>query len=86
MSKLLAVVGATGTQGHSVIDAALKDGKYRIRSITRNPSSEKATALSALGVESEVTGKRAVYVQTSMADYSMIWTGWAEEMGLTLQF
>ncbi|OJJ33322.1 hypothetical protein ASPWEDRAFT_116058 [Aspergillus wentii DTO 134E9] len=51
MSKLLAVVGATGTQGHSVIDAALKDGKYRIRSITRNPSSEKATALSALGVE-----------------------------------
>lgn len=51
MSKLLTVVGATGTQGHSVIDAALKDGGYRIRGITRNPSSEKATSLSARGVE-----------------------------------
>jgi uncharacterized protein YbjT (DUF2867 family) len=51
MSKLLTVVGATGTQGGSVIDAALKAGTYKIRGITRNPNSAAAQALSARGVE-----------------------------------
>lgn len=51
MSKLLTVVGATGTQGLSLIDAALKDGSYRVRGLTRNPSSEKAKNLSLRGVE-----------------------------------
>jgi uncharacterized protein YbjT (DUF2867 family) len=51
MSKIFSVVGATGTQGQSVIDAVLQDGKYRVRALTRNPSSEKAQTLSARGVE-----------------------------------
>jgi uncharacterized protein YbjT (DUF2867 family) len=51
MSKLLTVVGATGTQGLSLINAALKDGTYKIRGLTRNPNSEKAAALSKRGVE-----------------------------------
>jgi len=51
MSKLLTVVGATGTQGLSLINAALKDGSYKIRGLTRNPNSEKAAALSKRGVE-----------------------------------
>lgn len=51
MSKLLTVVGATGTQGLSLINAALKDGSYKIRGLTRNPSSEKAVALGKRGVE-----------------------------------
>lgn len=35
---------------------------------------------------SEVTDKPAVYVKTSMADFSAIWPMWAEEMGLMLRF
>jgi hypothetical protein len=51
MSKLLTVVGGTGTQGLSVINAALEEGSYKIRALTRNPSSEKAKALASRGVE-----------------------------------
>jgi uncharacterized protein YbjT (DUF2867 family) len=51
MSKLLTVVGGTGSQGLSVINAAVKSGAYKIRALTRNPSSEKAKALIARGVE-----------------------------------
>jgi uncharacterized protein YbjT (DUF2867 family) len=51
MHKLLTVIGATGNQGLSVINAALKGGTYRVRGLTRNPASEKATALASRGVE-----------------------------------
>ena len=51
MSKLLTVVGATGTQGRSLIDVALKEGQYKIRGLTRKPSSEKAKDLASKGVE-----------------------------------
>jgi len=49
MSKLIAVVGATGAQGGSVCKFLLKDGKYKVRALTRNP--EKAKDLVAQGVE-----------------------------------
>ncbi|KAI1084762.1 hypothetical protein F5B20DRAFT_591785 [Whalleya microplaca] len=46
MSKILAVFGATGQQGGSVISYVLNDPKlsqeYKIRAITRNVTSEKA--------------------------------------------
>ena len=49
MSKVLAVFGATGTQGGSVISNVLKDPKlsneYKIRAITRDVNSEKAQQL-----------------------------------------
>jgi putative NADH-flavin reductase len=51
MAKLAVIVGATGGQGNSVLRALLKDGSYKIRAITRNPSSEKGKALSAQGIE-----------------------------------
>jgi NmrA-like family len=51
MAKLAVIVGATGGQGNSVLRALLKDGSYKIRGITRNPSSDKGKALSAQGVE-----------------------------------
>lgn len=49
--KLIVVIGATGAQGGSVVSSLLGDKSYRIRGVTRNPSSEKAKALSAKGVE-----------------------------------
>ena len=51
MSKLLTVVGGTGSQGLSIINAALKAGGYKIRALTRNSGSEKAKGLIARGVE-----------------------------------
>jgi uncharacterized protein YbjT (DUF2867 family) len=51
MQKLLTIVGGTGNQGLSLINAALEDGTYRVRALTRDPESEKATNLASRGVE-----------------------------------
>jgi len=49
--KLVVVVGATGTQGGSVVSALLRHGGYAIRGITRNADGESAKALKNKGVE-----------------------------------
>lgn len=55
MSRLLAVFGATGQQGSSVINHVLGDPElsqqYRLRAITRDATSEKAQRLSSRQVE-----------------------------------
>ena len=51
MSKLVTVLGATGAQGGSVIQALLNTEGYKLRAITRSVKSEKAQALAAQGVE-----------------------------------
>jgi uncharacterized protein YbjT (DUF2867 family) len=51
MAPILTVIGATGAQGGSVVNQALKDGKYKVRAITRNVNSDKAKALASRGVE-----------------------------------
>ena len=48
---LVAVVGATGQQGGSVVDHLLASGRYRIRGISRDPSSAASVALIRRGVE-----------------------------------
>ena len=51
--KIIAVVGATGAQGGGLVRAILKDpsGGFAARAITRDPRSDKARALAALGAE-----------------------------------
>lgn len=53
--KLLVVFGVTGVQGGSVIKSVLNDERaakeFRIRAVTRNPTSAKAQALTRQGVE-----------------------------------
>jgi len=51
--KIIAVFGATGAQGGGLARAILADksGDFAVRAITRNPQSEKARALAALGAE-----------------------------------
>ncbi|HSG47875.1 MAG TPA: NmrA/HSCARG family protein, partial [Longimicrobiales bacterium] len=51
--KIIAVAGATGAQGGGLVRAILedRDGPFKARAITRNPASDKAWALAALGAE-----------------------------------
>jgi len=51
--KVIAVVGATGAQGGGLVRAILNDpsGGFAARAITRDPRSDKARALAALGAE-----------------------------------
>ncbi|MCO5296827.1 MAG: NmrA/HSCARG family protein [Fimbriimonadaceae bacterium] len=51
--KVIAVIGATGTQGGGLVAALLEDpeGPFVARAITRNPESAKAKELTANGVE-----------------------------------
>ncbi len=51
--KIIAVIGATGAQGGGLARAiaADADGPFAARAVTRNPDSDKARALAALGVE-----------------------------------
>ena len=51
--KIIAVVGATGQQGGGLARAILRDpaSPFAVRAITRNPQSEKARELAALGAE-----------------------------------
>jgi uncharacterized protein YbjT (DUF2867 family) len=51
--KVIAVIGATGAQGGGLVRAIASDkaGAFAARAITRNPASDKARAIAALGVE-----------------------------------
>ncbi|MBP7569991.1 MAG: NmrA/HSCARG family protein [Acidobacteria bacterium] len=51
--KVIAVVGATGTQGGGLVRAILNDesGEFAARALTRDVNSEKARELARMGVE-----------------------------------
>jgi uncharacterized protein YbjT (DUF2867 family) len=51
--KIIAVLGATGSQGGGLVRAILSDpdGGFAVRAITRDVNSDKAKALAALGAE-----------------------------------
>ncbi|KAJ7611428.1 NAD(P)-binding protein [Mycena polygramma] len=51
MPRIVAIIGATGLQGSSVLEALLKDGTFTPRAISRDPESEAAQKLKARGVE-----------------------------------
>ncbi len=53
MSKLIAIVGATGAQGGGLARAILDDpqGGFTVRALTRHPDNDKARALAARGAE-----------------------------------
>jgi uncharacterized protein YbjT (DUF2867 family) len=52
-NKILAIVGATGAQGGSLVHAVLADREspFSVRALTRNPGSEKARVLAEAGAE-----------------------------------
>lgn len=50
-SQIIAVVGATGNQGSSVVKTFVDLPGWKVRAITRNPNSDKAKELVSLGAE-----------------------------------
>lgn len=42
--KIIAVVGATGSQGKGVVNALLKDGTFKVRAVSRNPQNYSGKA------------------------------------------
>jgi len=53
MPKIIAVAGSTGAQGGGLVRAIQRDpsGEFTARALTRDPGSDKANALAALGAE-----------------------------------
>lgn len=53
MKKIIAVLGATGSQGGGLVRAILSDqnSEFSVRAVTRNSQSEKARELADLGAE-----------------------------------
>jgi uncharacterized protein YbjT (DUF2867 family) len=49
--KIVAVLGATGSQGGGMARALLDDGTFAVRALTRDPSSPKGVALADAGAE-----------------------------------
>ena len=49
--RTILVTGATGAQGGGVARHLLRGGQFRVRCLTRNPNSAKATALAKSGAE-----------------------------------
>ncbi|KAJ2795569.1 hypothetical protein H4R20_005837, partial [Coemansia guatemalensis] len=47
MTKLIAVIGATGLQGGSVLKVLHAAGGYKLRALSRNPDSDSAKGLAA---------------------------------------
>eukprot|EP01114_Cavostelium_apophysatum_P000299 TRINITY_DN10278_c0_g1_i1.p1 TRINITY_DN10278_c0_g1~~TRINITY_DN10278_c0_g1_i1.p1 ORF type:complete len:314 (-),score=58.46 TRINITY_DN10278_c0_g1_i1:1-942(-) len=96
MSKPLAVVvGITGKQGSSVVNALLKDGNWRIRGLGRDPTKNLAKTFSSRGVEfmkTDITqqydlskafaGADAVFSYTNFGDKSQ--KGKENEIGILM--
>ena len=47
---------------------------------------EETSMAKLLKVWSEATGKKAIYVQTTVDSYDALWPGWGRVEGLMLQF
>lgn len=77
-APLVAVVGATGTQGGSVVNALAKSDKpYRVRAFTRDAKKPAAQNLVKLGVEVVVVSlvvenKEEVYKAFTGADSAFV--------------
>ncbi|KAG2117276.1 uncharacterized protein F5147DRAFT_305941 [Suillus discolor] len=91
--RIVAVFGATGTQGSSMVQALLADGTFVPRAITRNCSSEKALKLKSFGAEvaqadlwdidslkQALSGVEAVYGVTDYYDPKNVAQGHNSEM------
>jgi uncharacterized protein YbjT (DUF2867 family) len=54
--KTIAVIGATGSQGNSVVNALINEGSFKVRAITRNPQNYSGKAHEAVKADLNDTG------------------------------
>ncbi|KAJ9615427.1 hypothetical protein H2200_001502 [Cladophialophora chaetospira] len=83
--KRIVVIGATGTQGGSVVETFCNEPRWTVRGLTRNTSSRASQALTAKGVEmvsanlddvpSLVAAFQGAYAIFSVTDF---WTGFRD--------
>jgi len=92
MSPVIAVCGATGTQGGAVVRHLSNVGEFEIRALTRNPSSPSAQKLTLLpnvhaiefnmssreSIESAFKGAEAVFAMTNFYDSKVQEEVWEE--------
>ena len=52
-NKMIAVLGATGSQGGGVVEALMRQGQFKVRALTRNP--DKAVGLADEVVAADLT-------------------------------
>ncbi|HVC85130.1 MAG TPA: NmrA/HSCARG family protein [Solirubrobacteraceae bacterium] len=90
--KVIAVVGATGAQGGGLVRAILADpsGEFSARAITRDPNSDKAQELAALGaevvagdVDDEASLERAFAGAHGAFCVTFFWAHFSPELELT---
>ena len=73
MEKVIAVIGATGSQGTGVVNALLEQGLFKIRALTRNPGNYsgnahecvKADLDDASSLDAALNGVHGVFVVTN---------------------
>ncbi|OJJ05321.1 hypothetical protein ASPVEDRAFT_893748 [Aspergillus versicolor CBS 583.65] len=79
----IAVIGGTGAQGMPVVKALAESGRYRLRVLTRNPSSTRAQQLAALPNVTLLQG-----AQDNQRDLHSVFRGsygaWVNTDGFTL--
>ncbi len=58
--RIIAVIGATGSQGNGVVNALINEGSFNVRAITRNPSNYSGSAQEA--VKADLTNVQSLKV------------------------
>lgn len=67
ISKIIAVVGATGDQGSGVVDAVLKSTSYTVRALTTDSTSDKAKVVAEKNKDAAAAGRFTI-VQANLGD------------------
>ncbi|GJN90204.1 hypothetical protein Rhopal_003203-T1 [Rhodotorula paludigena] len=67
ISKIIAVVGATGDQGSGVVDAVLKNTSYAVRALTTDSTSDKAKVVAEKNKDAAAAGRFTI-VQANLGD------------------
>lgn len=91
--KLLTIFGATGAQGGGLARAILSDSnsEFSVRAVTRDPSSDKAKELAALGADmakemTKALGEEVRYNSISPETFSSFGFPGAEDHGNMFQY
>ncbi|KAH8817141.1 hypothetical protein F5884DRAFT_896828 [Xylogone sp. PMI_703] len=81
--KLILVIGGTGAQGSPVVNALSKSGRYDVRVLTRNPTSDHAKKLAELANVTLIQGSQDSQMDLHTA-FKGVYGAWVNLDGFTL--